>query len=320
MITEGDEESGSAHMTEYMKLLKDRIGSPTMLFCLDSGTMDYQGFWLTNALRGMVAAEYTIEILREGVHSGAASGIVPSSFRIMRMMLDRLENTQTGEVIPDLQVNIPPLRYEELYRATSELGKDAMPYFPFVGNAHGVTSNTLQALINRGWKAQLAIVGAADIPESKTAGNVLRPKSTLKLSVRLPPTKAIEEAKKTLTEILTTNIPYNATATLTFGAAASGWSAPVYSPFLNDIIDSSVEDTFKKPKFAIAEGGSIPLIGLFSQMYPNAQFVVTGVLGPESNAHGPNEFLHIPYVKKLTTCMALILARLSRHYEKTLKA
>ena len=318
MITEGDEESGSAHMFEYMKLLKERIGNPTMLFCLDSGTLDYEGFWLTNALRGLVVATYTVEILNEGVHSGVASGIVPSSFRIIREMLERIENVKTGEIIPELQVDIPPLRYEEVYNTVQALGKDALPFFPFVTGASSITSNPLTALINRGWKAQLAVVGAADLPDAKTAGSVLRPRTTLKLSFRLPPTKPVEEAKKIIEKVLTTNVPYGATAKIDFPAAAKGWSAPVYSTFLRDIIDSSVDAVFKKPKLAIAEGGSIPLMGLFSEMFPEAQFVVTGVLGPESNAHGPNEFLHIPYVKKLTTCMALILAKLSRHYEQTL--
>jgi acetylornithine deacetylase/succinyl-diaminopimelate desuccinylase-like protein len=198
MITEGDEESGSAHMFEYMKLLKGRIGNPIILFCLDSWCLDYEGFWLTSSLRGMLIANYTIDILKEGVHSGAASGIVPSSFRIMRQMLKRIENVETGEIIPDFQVDIPPVRYEELYNVVHNMEKTAMPSFPFVKGAHSITSNPMTAFINRGWKAQLAVVGASDIPDAKTAGSVLRPRTTLKLSLRLPPTKSVEEAKKSL--------------------------------------------------------------------------------------------------------------------------
>jgi len=237
MITEGDEESGSAHMFEYMKLLKHRIGNPTILFCLDSGTLDYDGFWLTNSLRGMLNAIYTIDILKEGVHSGAASGMVPSSFRIIRLMLERIENVETGEIIPDFQVDMPPVRYEEIYSVVENLDKVTLPKFPFVEGAHTMTSNPMTGIINRTWKATLSVVGAADIPDAKIAGSVLRPRTTLKLSLRLPPTKNIEEAKKTLEHHLKKNIPYGATATLDINAAAKGWSAPTYSTFLKNVID-----------------------------------------------------------------------------------
>lgn len=181
--------------------------------------------------------------------------------------------------------------------------------------ASNISTNPLAILINNGWKAQLATVGASGFTEAKEAGSVMRPRSTFRLSIRLPPTKSVEEAKVTLREILTTDVPYGAKATLEFSAAVNGWSAPAYSAVLSEVIDASVMEVFGRPKNALAEGGTIPLMGLFQELFPKAEFVVTGVLGPQSNAHGPNEFLDIPYVKKLTTCMAVILAKLSRHYE-----
>lgn len=194
------------------------------------------------------------------------------------------------------------------------IGKNLFSDFPFVHGATSTTTNPLTALINRGWKAQLSVIGAADFPDAKIAGSVLRPKSTLKLSLRLPPTLTAESAKKSLEEVLTKDIPYGAKVHLDIVAGAKGWNAPTYSKFLGDAIDSASQQVFKKRKMCIAEGGTIPLMGLFSEMFPKAEFLVTGVLGPKSNAHGPNEFLHIPYVKKLTTCMALILASVSKHY------
>jgi acetylornithine deacetylase/succinyl-diaminopimelate desuccinylase-like protein len=310
-------------MSQYMKLLKNRIGDPQICFCLDSGALDYESFWLTNSLRGVASSIYTVEILKEGIHSGLASGIVPDSFRILRQMLERIEDVNTGEVIPDFQVDIPPNRYAEMHEVSTALGKNALKSvapFPFVKGAHPITDGPLNALINRGWKAQLAVVGAADLPEAKTAGNVLRPKTTLKLSMRLPPTLSADEAKKALEKHLTKDIPYGAHATLDVNAVAKGWNAPTYSKFLEQAIDESAQKIFGKGKLCIAEGGTIPLMGLFSEMFPKAEFLVTGVLGPESNAHGPNEFLHLPYVKKLTGCMALILSKISSHYEATIKA
>jgi acetylornithine deacetylase/succinyl-diaminopimelate desuccinylase-like protein len=192
MITEGDEESGSDHMVEYVKMLKDRIGTPDMIFCLDSGALDYESFCLTTSLRGVINAIYTIDILNEGVHSGVASGIVPSSFRIMRQMLDRIENGPTGEMIPELQSDIPPERYQEIYEVVQALGTDAIPYFPFVEGATTTSQNPLTVLINNWWKAQLSTIGAADLPPASTAGSVLRPRTTLALSIRIPPNKSNE--------------------------------------------------------------------------------------------------------------------------------
>lgn len=181
--------------------------------------------------------------------------------------------------------------------------------------AYPITDNALTMLLNRGWKAQLSTIGAADLPDAKTAGSVLRPKTTLKLSLRIPPTMTAEETKKKLEKHLTKDVPYGAHANLEVNAVAKGWNAPTYSQFLQEAIDSSAQSVFNKGKLCIAEGGTIPLMGLFSEMFPKAEFLVTGVLGPNSNAHGPNEFLHIPYVKKLTACMALILSKVAHHFE-----
>ena len=175
----------------------------------------------------------------------------------------------------------------------------------------------MTVLINNWWKPQLSTTGAGhkDLPEASTAGSVLRPRTTLSFSIRLPPTKSTKEAETILKERLTTNIPYGAKATLDVAANAAGWVIPPHSAFLTEIINSSAQEVFGKPKFCAGEGGSIPLMNLFHDMYPKAEFIVTGVLGPASNAHGPNEFLHIPYVKNLTTCMSLILAKISHHLE-----
>jgi len=96
MITEGDEESGSAHMFHYVDKYHSRIGSPEIIFCLDSGTVDYDRFWLTNSLRGNLVGTLRVQTLKEGVHSGDSSGIVPSCFRVANMLLNRIENFETG--------------------------------------------------------------------------------------------------------------------------------------------------------------------------------------------------------------------------------
>lgn len=104
--------------------------------------------------------------------------------------------------------------------------------FPYVKNVKAVTDNPLTAIIGRGWQPQLEVTGAAGFPDVSIAGNVLRPSSTFKLSMRLPPTFDAEEAKKIITDLLTKDVPYNAKVTLDKWQAANGWNAPVYSGYL----------------------------------------------------------------------------------------
>src|SRR5881394_901715 len=113
VLIEASEESGSPDLPAYVEALADRI-RPDLVVCLDSGCGDYEHLWATTSLRGVVNGVLTVEVLTEGVHSGAASGIVPSSFRIARELLSRLEDERTGEIIPrDFHVEIPRERVAE---------------------------------------------------------------------------------------------------------------------------------------------------------------------------------------------------------------
>ena len=236
MVTEGDEESGSVHMATYLEKLKSRIGNPLLCFCLDSGTLDYETFWLTNSLRGMLSVTVTVEVLEQGVHSGDASGVVPSSFRVLRQLIERLECAKTGELVQELYHDIPPQRYKELYDVAETLGQAAIKQFPLTKGVKNVTENPLKALIGRGWEPKLAVTGASGFPDVSVAGNVMRSKSTLKLSVRLPPTFDAEEAKKVIADLFTKDVPYNAKVTLDKWQSASGWNAPNYSTYLENAV------------------------------------------------------------------------------------
>lgn len=219
-------------MDSYLPKLKERIGDPTIIFCLDSGVLDYERLWVTNSLRGQVAGTIKVDVLTEGVHSGDASGIVPSPFRVIREILDRLESVKTGECHEAFQVDIPSNRYQEMYELCQLKKEDSIKEFPFIEGVKRVWENPMSAVVTRGWKAQLAVIGTAGLPEAQNAGSVMLPTNSVRVSIRLPPTKQPKEAEKDLKKIVTEFPPYNAKVSLTDVMSGVGFNAPEYSKIL----------------------------------------------------------------------------------------
>ena len=312
VIIEACEESGSYDLPAYVDALKSRIGSPDLVICLDSGCGNYDQLWLTTSLRGNLVGNLRVELIREGVHSGDASGIVPSSFRVVRRLIERIENSETGEITAaELQAPIPQERIDQAKVAASVLGDEVWNKFPFHDGVHPVTDDRVELILNRTWRPMLAVTGAAGLPQIENAGNVMRPETTLKLSLRLPPTTDAKEAARKLKERLEADPPYGARVHFDDADGADGWNAPPLAPWLEEAIQNASRTWFDREAVLMGEGGTIPFMGMLGDSFPDAQFVITGVLGPESNAHGPNEFLHIPMGKKLTASMAQVL---SEHY------
>lgn len=316
LLFEGDEESGGGDLECYCDKLVERIGKPDILIPLDSGGLDYNQMWITNSLRGCVNVTVKIGILTAGSHSGYASGVVPSTFRIARMLLDRLENAQTGEISKEFHVDIPPDRYKEAFEASHGLGTDFFKLFPFVDGALPTDENVLNSYLNRTWKPQLSIIGQSGIPDSANAGNVLRASTTLTLSLRLPPTLEPEKAEETLKRLLLKDPPYNAKIEIVASRAAGGWTAPPLQPYLQRIIDEASSAYYQKPARYAGEGGSIPFLNYLAKKFPAAQFITTGVLGPDSNAHSINECMNIPYTEKLICCLSYIATKSTCHLGK----
>ncbi|MDB5477265.1 MAG: family metallo-hydrolase [Phenylobacterium sp.] len=309
VLIEACEESGSYDLPFYVDHLAERIGAPSLVICLDSGCGNYDQLWLTTSLRGLAGGRLTVEVLTEGVHSGDASGIVPDSFRLARALLSRIEDETTGEVkLPELTAQIPAERIEQAKVAAAALGDQVWGKFPFAGDTHPSLDDGVQLVLNRTWRAQLAVVGADGLPAPENAGNVLRPRTVLKLSMRLPPTTDGTKAAEAMTRALTDDPPQGAGVRFEAEQAASGWNAPPLAPWLEAAIQSASQATFGRPAALMGEGGSIPFIGMLGEKFPKAQFLITGVLGPHSNAHGPNEFIHLPTGRNVTACAALILA------------
>ena len=309
ILIECCEESGSYDLPAYLDALAPRIGTPSFVVGLDSGCGNYDQLWGTTSLRGLVNGVLTVEVLTEGVHSGDASGVVASSFRIARTLLDRLDDSESG-VLKDatLHVTIPDERKRQAQRAAQVVGEDVWRKFPFVPGMRPMHGELAELILNRTWRPMLAVTGADGLPPPASAGNVLRPKTELVLSLRLPPTLDAERAARRVKQLLESDPPYGARVKYEYGQAATGWNAPATTAWLERAVDEASNRHYGKSAMWIGEGGTIPFMAMLGQKFPQAQFFITGVLGPHSNAHGPNEFLHIDYAKRLTACVADVLA------------
>jgi acetylornithine deacetylase/succinyl-diaminopimelate desuccinylase-like protein len=317
-LIETCEESGSYDLLPYVDALRKRLGDVALVVCLDSGAGNYDQLWLTTSLRGMGGGVLKVEVLDEGVHSGDASGVVPSSFRIMRHVLDRLEDSATGRLLPQsFHCAIPADRLAQAKATAATLGDELYKRFPWAHyDCEGssaftlpMTTDPLEALLNRTWRPTLSVTGAEGFPALKDAGNVLRPYTAFKLSLRFPPLVDASQAVQELKKLLEDNAPYNAKVTFEGGGGATGWNAPSTVDWFDNALNDASQNFFGAPCGTIGQGGTIPLMNMLSKGFPKAQMMVCGVLGPKSNAHGPNEFLHVPYAKKLTAAVAHVMAR-----------
>jgi acetylornithine deacetylase/succinyl-diaminopimelate desuccinylase-like protein len=309
MLIECCEESGSYDLPAYLDHLAARIGTPELVVGLDSGCGNYTQLWGTSSLRGLLNGVLSVQVLDEGVHSGDASGVVPSSFRIARELLARIEDASTGALRdPAFHATVPPERIEQARRAAEVLGDEIWRKFPFAGATRPMHGDLGELVLNRTWRPMLAVTGADGLPPPASAGNVLRPRTDLVLSLRLPPTVDAAGAGARLKELLEANPPHGARVSYTYGQAATGWHAPRTAPWLEAALQVASQAHFGKPVMWMGEGGTIPFMAMLGAKFPQAQFFITGVLGPHSNAHGPNEFLDLSYAAKLTACVADVIA------------
>jgi acetylornithine deacetylase/succinyl-diaminopimelate desuccinylase-like protein len=317
ILIEACEESGSYDLPYYVDHLAERIGKPSLVVCLDSGCANYDQLWCTTSLRGLAGGNLKVSVLSEGVHSGDASGIVPSSFRLLRQLLSRLEDEATGRIlVEDLYVEIPEQRLQQARRATEVLGSEVWDKFPFLPGMTPMHPDLAELVLNRTWRPALSVTGVDGMPTLGNAGNVLRPHTAVKLSLRLPPTLDPRLASDVLKRTLEANPPHGARVEFEVEKASTGWNAPALAPWLEHAIDHASREFFGAPAMYMGEGGTIPFMGMLGEKFPGAQFMITGVLGPHSNAHGPNEFLHIPTGKRVTAAVARVIAE---HHEASLK-
>jgi acetylornithine deacetylase/succinyl-diaminopimelate desuccinylase-like protein len=307
VLIEASEESGSIHLPAHLDALGPLLGNVSMVVCLDSGAPDYAALWLTTSLRGIINAELSVQVLERGFHSGIVGGVAPSSFRIIRRLLDRVEDAETGRLLLDeLNVRIPENRIAEA-RAAADAGVDPRADIAFHAGTRSDSDGAFEALVDTCWRPAMATIAAGGLPSLDDGGNVLRPLTTLGLSFRLPPTCSPDRAADALRRALTEDVPKEAEATFVVNESAAGWNAEPTAPWLEQALAEASIEHFGRPAGSWGLGASIPFMAMLGDRYPHAQFVITGALGPESNAHGPNEFLHLPTARRISACVAHVL-------------
>lgn len=318
VLIEASEESGSIDLPPYLELIKTQMGSPDLVICLDSESGNYEQLWGTTSLRGLIGGTLKIDTLKNGIHSGINSGVVPSVFHVLRLLLDRIEDPHNGKINVDaLHVTIPQDRLDQIKQAAKTLGDDVLNNIPFLDGVQAICHNPEECIVNRTWKPALSLIGMNGVPAIENAGNATLPSLSVKLSMRIPPTCNAQKAGEILKEILENNPPFCAKVHYEIEDNNTGWDSPELASWLADANDASSQLFFGKKAAYIGIGASIPFMGMLGNMFPKAQYLITGVLGPKSNAHGPNEFLHIEYAKKLTGCVASVIA--AHYIEKKLK-
>jgi acetylornithine deacetylase/succinyl-diaminopimelate desuccinylase-like protein len=310
VLIEACEESGSPDLPAHVEALAARIGTPSLVVCLDAEAGDYERLWLTTSLRGNIVGTLDIQVLTEGVHSGMGSGIAASCFDVLRQLLSRLADETTGELkLRELNVEIPQDRRRQIAATAKLLGDSVAARMPFAPGVQAIAKDPCDLLLNSTWKPTLTVTGIDGLPNERDAGNVLAPRLSVKLSFRLPPTADALQAAAAIRRTLEADPPFQARVSFTSGADSAGWNAPPLEPWLEHAVQEASHSFFGREGMAMGVGGTIPFMAMLGERFPNTQFLVTGVLGPHSNAHGPNEFLHIDYAKRLTAAVAQVIAR-----------
>jgi acetylornithine deacetylase/succinyl-diaminopimelate desuccinylase-like protein len=307
LLIEGCEESGSYDLPYYVEALRDRIGQPELVVCLDAECGSYDRLWITSSLRGMLPGVLSVDVLSEGQHSGAAGGIVPSSFRLLRRILERVEDAGSGRLHDALHVAIPDEARSQLAAVAGAMGASVVDRFPWLAGVRPEHDDPVELLLNNAWRPSLATVGLGGAPDVGNAGNTLRPGTRAKLVFRLPPTLDAAKAAATIKAEFERDPPNGAHVGFELETPQTGWKAPATAPWLRDSLERASQGLFGKPAMYMGMGGTIPFMKMLGDAYPDVQFLVTGVLGPKSNAHGPNEFLDIPTGKRLTASVAQVL-------------
>ncbi|WP_298207597.1 M20/M25/M40 family metallo-hydrolase [Ferrimicrobium sp.] len=313
LIVEACEESGSPDLDAHLEELLPAVGQVSLVVCLDSGGLDFQRLWVTSSLRGNLVISIKVAVLENGVHSGEAGGVVPSSFRILRSLLSRIEDPETGEILPDfLNVETPGFYRDEAERLSRDLGDPLAGLFPLLGTTQLMGMDGADRLLNQTWRPSLSFIGIDGVPPVPDGGNVLRPFTTGKISLRLPPTINAIAAQEQLVSLLSTEVPYGAHVEIEAESPAQGWVAKEPSPWLASALEEGSKEGFGKPAAFCGEGGSIPFMATLGERFPNADFVATGALGPGSNAHGPDESLYLPAAVGVATALAVVLGAAPR--------
>jgi len=308
LVLETEEESGSPNLIPLLKIAKDYIGEPDFLLCLDSGAFDYGQLWLTSSLRGVTLCDVTVKAAKGGYHSGEVGGIVPETFRVMRHLLNRLDDSETGDVMKELETELPAYALPEAKKMAELMKTDLAEKYKMEEGVEFVSKDMEKMYLDNTWKANLSITGAGGLPQYQKAGNVVRASTSLRLSMRLPPNMDAKKANMHVKEKLTTNVPHNCKVEIHGDHNGNGWCMKDPEPWFHEAMNNASKNFYDGKEYgSYGMGGSIPFLAQLGGLYPNTFIVALGLLGPQSNAHAPNECINLAYAKKLTQCMSHII-------------
>ena len=306
-LIETGEESGSPDLELYLDELKSQLGTPDLVIVLDTGGIDYDRLWVTQSLRGIVAGTLSVKVSSVGVHSGHGSGVMPSSFRLARQLLSRLEDENTGEILPEwlhLKIN------DEMKKTCSEIVKmkgDEMKDFPLLEGVKKQVEDPLDIFMTMNLKPSLSIIGADGIPPIESAGNVLRTNTDLKISIRTPPGIDASTVANKVQKLFEENPPNGAHVTAKMTEVADGFLSPKLPEAISSALEEACKEFYGKNSMSLFIGGTIPVMAMLQSRYSDSKFIITGAGGPGGNAHGPDEKLHISTAKKVTKCMSSVV-------------
>ena len=303
-LIETGEESGSPDLSYYLDELESVLGIPDLVIVLDTGGIDYDRLWVTESLRGIVAGTLSVKVSSVGVHSGHGSGVMPSSFRLARQLLSRIEDENTGEIKPEwLHIEITDKMREQATKII-EMNSESTDDFPLLDGVQKQVNDPLDIFLTMNLSPSLSIIGADGIPSIQDAGNVLRTNTDLKISIRTPPGISAEKVAVKVQELLEKDPPNGAHVSAKMTEVADGFLSPELPEKLSDMLTKSGKKFYGNEPMSLFIGGTIPVMAMLQSRYPDSKFIITGAGGPGGNAHGPDEKLHIPTAKKVTKCMA----------------
>jgi len=304
-------------LLDLLAVAKDFIGPPDFMFCMDSGAFDYNQLWCTSSLRGVNIVELKVKFGDSGYHSGEVGGIIPETFRIVRTLLERIDSAATGQVVEDFQVEIPEWARAEAERMAALSGAEMHSKYDYCEGGRPMDSDNLPEMyLNNTWKANLSIVGAAGLPDVGIAGNVVRESTTVKLSLRLPPSADPVATEARLIQLLTENPPYGAVVTAKGGHTGQGWCMKPMMPWLEASLKKAGKDFYNgMDTGTYGMGGSIPFLAELDKMYPNSFIMALGLIGPKANAHAVNECINLDYAKRLTKALSHLIAEVAAKEE-----
>ena len=276
--------------------------------------MDYTRLWLTSSLRGIVLCDLTIECGKINYHSGIAGGIVPETFRILRALLDRVDDVKTGLVCPEFQVEPPEWKVKEAKDIAANYGAKLYSDFDFNEGVQPMHKEDFEALyMENTWRPNVSITGAEGLPPMSAAGNVVRSKTKVRISMRQSPGADARKMKEVLLQKLTTDVPYNAKITIEGDHTGNGWLMKELDPSMKKIVDEAAAAFYDgKPVGSYGIGGAIPFLNELETKFPSTSILAMGVLGPGTNAHAPNEMLPLDYTRRLTCALAHMAGDVSK--------